>query len=87
MRSRKKHGLSFYGMGDSSKRRNRSGMGFWSFLAAHIGEIMMFLPFFIMDLSLRIMGHKIEFYPAYYLQPNLFTIIWAGLFIAFAKYL
>ena len=47
----------------------------------------MFLPFFIMDLSIRIMGYKIDFYPAYYIQPNLFTIIWTGLFIALAKYL
>lgn len=95
MRSRRKRGLSFYGMGSASKRHSGFNMrggskrdgGFFSFIAKHKGEILMFLSFFVMDLSLRIMGHKIEFYPAYYLQPNLFTIIWAGLFIAFTKYL
>ena len=84
---KRRHGLSFYGMGHASNTRNKSRGGFFDFLVLHKSEIFMFLPFFVMDLSLRIMGHKIEFYPAYYLQPNLFTIIWVGLFIAVTKYL
>ena len=79
---KRKHGLSFSGLGSSSK-----GSSFLRFIASHKMEILMFLPFFIMDLSIRIMGYKIDFYPAYYIQPNLFTIIWTGLFIALAKYL
>lgn len=77
--------MGYFGMGKSSKNRGVESLG--SFLKNHISEILMFLPFFVMDVSLRIMGYKIDFYPAYYIQPNLFTIIWAGLFIAFAKYL
>ena len=84
---KRRHGLSFYGMGHASNTGNKSSGGFFDFLVLHKSEILMFLPFFVMDLSLRIMGHKIEFYPAYYLQPNLFTIIWVGLFIAVTKYL
>ena len=84
---KRRHGLSFYGMGHASNTGNKSSGGFFDFLVLHKSEILMFLPFFVMDLSLRIMGHKIEFYPAYYLQPNLFTIIWVALFIAVTKYL
>ncbi len=84
---KRRHGLSFYGMGHASNTGNKSSGGFFDFLVLHKSEILMFLPFFVMDLSLRIMGHKIEFYPAYYLQPNLFTIIWVGLFIEVTKYL
>jgi lipoteichoic acid synthase len=84
---KRRHGLSFYGMGYASNTGNKSRGVFFDFLVLHKSEILMFLPFFVMDLSLRIMGHKIEFYPAYYLQPNLFTIIWVGLFIVVTKYL
>lgn len=91
---KRKHGLSFSGLGSSSKmysdfynKSSYKGSSFLRFIASHKMEILMFLPFFIMDLSIRIMGYKIDFYPAHYIQPNLFTIIWTGLFIALAKYL
>lgn len=91
---KRKHGLSFSGLGSSSKmysdfynKSSYKGSSFLRFIASHKMEILMFLPFFIMDLSIRIMGYKIDFYPAHYIQPNLFTIIWTGLFIALANIL
>jgi phosphoglycerol transferase MdoB-like AlkP superfamily enzyme len=38
------------------------------------------LLFWSMDLILRIMGSKIDFYPAYSLTPNLFSLAWIILF-------
>lgn len=43
--------------------------------------IYLSFPFIIIDLSVRIMGYKIDFFPFYYAVPNIFTIIWVMLFI------
>lgn len=43
--------------------------------------IYLSLPFLLMDLIIRIMGQKIDFFPYYYGVPNIFTIIWIMLFI------
>ena len=43
--------------------------------------IFMSIPFIIIDLITRIMGHNIKFFSVYRLVPNLFTIIWITLFI------
>lgn len=39
------------------------------------------LPFLLMDLFTRIFAYKINFFPAYYAVPNIFTILWVVLFI------
>lgn len=43
--------------------------------------LLMVILFWSMDLILRIMGHKIDFYPFYYIGPNIFTLLWIGLFV------
>lgn len=42
--------------------------------------ISLVILFWSMDVILRIMGRKIDFYPAYYLAPNLFTLLWSLFF-------
>ncbi len=39
------------------------------------------LPFILIDLITRIAGHNLDFFAAYRLVPNLFTIIWIVLFL------
>lgn len=41
----------------------------------------MALPFIVMDITIRLLGNKINFYPVYKLIPNLFTLLWTSLFI------
>lgn len=51
--------------------------------------IYMCVPFLLMDLFTRGLGHKIGFYKIYRLVPNLFTLIWilfiVGVSISFKK--
>ena len=37
--------------------------------------------FFFMDLITRLWAYKVDYYPAYYPVPNLFTILWIVLFM------
>lgn len=41
----------------------------------------MALPFIVMDITIRLLGNKINFYPVYKLIPNLFTLLWTTFFI------
>lgn len=41
----------------------------------------MALPFIVMDITIRLLGNKINFYPIYKIIPNLFTLLWTSLFI------
>lgn len=43
--------------------------------------IYLSVPFLLMDIFTRVFGYKINFFPAYYPVPNIFTIIWIILFI------
>lgn len=47
----------------------------------HRHIIYVSIPFILMDLLLRIFICDIDFFPAYYPSPNLFTISWVVLFI------
>ena len=44
-------------------------------------EILLILPFILMDLFTRILGYKIHFYSVFSIVPNLFTIIWVTLIV------
>lgn len=52
-------------------------------------EILLILPFILMDLFTRILGYKIHFYSIFSIVPNLFTIIWVtlivGIILSFKK--
>lgn len=41
----------------------------------------MALPFLVMDITIRLLGNKINFYPVYEIIPNLFTLLWTTFFI------
>lgn len=41
----------------------------------------MALPFLVMDITIRLLGNKINFYPVYKIIPNLFTLLWTTFFI------
>lgn len=41
----------------------------------------MALPFLVMDITIRLLGNKINFYPVYKIVPNLFTLLWTTFFI------
>lgn len=41
----------------------------------------MTLPFLVMDITIRLLGNKINFYPVYKIIPNLFTLLWTTFFI------
>ena len=41
----------------------------------------MALPFLVMDITIRLLGNKINFYPVYRIIPNLFTLLWTTFFI------
>lgn len=41
----------------------------------------MALPFLVMDITIRLLGNKINFYPVYEIIPNLFTLLWTAFFI------
>lgn len=43
--------------------------------------IIIALPFILMDLITRLMGHNIKFFAVYRLVPNMFTIVWIILFV------
>ncbi len=43
---------------------------------------LMFLPFLVMDLTLRIISSKINFYHFYSIMPLLFTLLWSTLFVS-----
>lgn len=43
--------------------------------------IYLSFPFILMDLVTRIHGCNVDFFPAYYAVPNLFTLIWVILFV------
>ena len=59
------------------------------FLVKYKREIMLILPFIMMDLFTRILGYKIHFYSVFSIVPNLFTIIWVflivGVILSFKK--
>lgn len=44
--------------------------------------IYLSFPFLMMDIITRIIGYKVNFFPAYYPVPNIFTILWVVLFIS-----
>lgn len=44
-------------------------------------EILLILPFIMMDLFTRILGYKIHFYSVFSIVPNLFTIVWVTLIV------
>jgi phosphoglycerol transferase MdoB-like AlkP superfamily enzyme len=46
--------------------------------------LILALPFWFMDISVRLLGNKIDFYPVYYPAPNLFTLSWTLLFVGLA---
>ena len=41
----------------------------------------MALPYLVMDITIRLLGNKINFYPVYKIIPNLFTLLWTTFFI------
>lgn len=41
----------------------------------------MALPFLVMDITIRLLGNKINFYTVYKIIPNLFTLLWTTFFI------
>lgn len=43
--------------------------------------IYLSFPFILMDLVTRIHGCNVDFFPAYYAVPNLFTLVWVILFV------
>ena len=51
----------------------------------HRNVIYPAIPFIFMDLLLRIFICKIDFFPAYYPQPNLFTLAWVILFVGIIR--
>lgn len=51
------------------------------FLNKNKSIIIMALPFIVMDITIRLLGNKINFYPVYKLIPNLFTLLWTTFFI------
>jgi phosphoglycerol transferase MdoB-like AlkP superfamily enzyme len=51
-------------------------------LLTHRFVILMSLPFFAMDIFTRAFGVNIEYFPAYYPVPNIFTILWVFLFMS-----
>lgn len=51
------------------------------YIVAHKYTIYLAIPFLLMDLVTRIFGYKIEYFPAFYPAPNIFTLIWIFLFI------
>ena len=51
------------------------------FLKKNRSIIFMALPFLVMDITIRLLGNKINFYPVYRIIPNLFTLLWTTFFI------
>ena len=51
------------------------------FLKKNRNIIFMALPFLVMDITIRLLGNKINFYPVYKIIPNLFTLLWTTFFI------
>ena len=51
-----------------------------SFFVKYRYMMMLTIPFWMMDIIIRITGNKVAFYPVYYPGPNLFTILWITLF-------
>ena len=51
------------------------------FLKKNKNIIFMTLPFLVMDITIRLLGNKINFYPVYKIIPNLFTLLWTTFFI------
>ncbi len=51
------------------------------FLKKNKNIIFMALPFLVMDITIRLLGNKINFYPVYEIIPNLFTLLWTTFFI------
>ena len=51
------------------------------FLKKNKNIIFMALPFLVMDITIRLLGNKINFYPVYKIIPNLFTLLWTTFFI------
>lgn len=56
------------------------------FLKNHKQEIILSLPFWVMDYMVRLIGHAIGFYPVFYPGPNLFTMLWVFLIIGLSSY-
>ena len=51
------------------------------YISNHRQYIYPVIPFFLMDLITRLWAYKVDYYPAYYPVPNLFTILWIVLFM------
>lgn len=51
------------------------------YISNHRQYIYPVIPFFLMDLITRLWAYKVDYYPAYYPVPNLFTILWIMLFM------
>ena len=51
------------------------------YILKYIHILYMAIPFFIMDLSTRYFGRKIDFFALGETVPNLFTLIWIMLII------
>lgn len=49
------------------------------FLYANRKLMLLTIPFWTMDLVIRILGYKIDYYQAYMPIPNLFTLIYVML--------
>lgn len=52
-----------------------------NFIVNNRTTIYLSFPFILMDLVTRIHGSGIDFFPAYYAVPNIFTLIWVILFV------
>ena len=55
------------------------------FLYANRKLMLLTIPFWTMDLVIRILGYKIDYYQAYMPIPNLFTLIYVMLFMGIAS--
>lgn len=55
---------------------------FMNLLSRNRYTIFMSFPFFAMDIFTRAFGIQIEYFPAYYPVPNIFTLLWVILFMA-----
>ena len=58
---------------------------YWKIVKAFIIKnkvvFLLALPFILIDLITRLMGHNIKFFSVYRLVPNLFTLTWVMLFL------
>jgi len=53
----------------------------FNYIRTHYYIFILALPFLLMDILIRTINSSVDFYPAFYGGPNIFTISWIALFI------